>query len=144
MENKLLTITRERIPYIPELKRKLKNTNATILMVYFEKLFYQSEGEPFYKFLSKPLKGNIFYKQGGSWCEELVFSEKEVRAAYKKLGISYKSKRAFEDKVDQRKNIFINEEGEEFFYCSYHDKIKGITFYHRNHVVVEELIGKLI
>ncbi len=144
MKNKLLAITRESVPYIPELKRKLKNTNATILMQQIEYWFHKKNGEAFYKFLAKPNKKNGFYKDGDSWCEELVFSEKEVRTAFSKLGISYNSKKAFEDVIEQEKNVFINEEGEEFFYCSYHDKIKGITFYYRNHKYTDNFLDELV
>lgn len=144
MKNKLLAITRESIPYIPELKRKLKNTNATILMQQIEYWFHKKNGEVFYKFLAKPNKKNSFYKDGDSWCEELVFSEKEVRTAFSKLGISYNSKKSFEDVIDQGKNVFINEDGEEFFYCSYHDKMKGITFYYRNDKYTDNFLDEMV
>ena len=144
MKNKLLAITREGIPYLPQLKRVLKNTNATILMQQIEYWFHKKNGQPFYKFLSKPNKENKFYKNGDSWSEELVFSEKEVRTAFSKLGISYGSKRAFEETINSGKNVFRNERGEEFFYCSYHDKIKGITFYYRNNKYTDDFLDNLI
>ncbi len=144
MKNKLLAITREGIPYLPQLKRVLKNTNATILMQQIEYWFHKKNGQPFYKFLSKPNKENKFYKSGDSWSEELVFSEKEVRTAFYKLGVSYGSKRSFEDVINSGKNVFLNENGEEFFYCSYHDKIKGITFYYRNHKYTDDFLDNIV
>lgn len=144
MKNKLLAVTREGIPYLPQLKRVLKNTNATILMQQIEYWFHIKNGQPFYKFLSKPNKENKFYKNGDSWSEELVFSEKEVRTAFSKLGISYVSKRSFEERINRDKSVFINENEEEFFYCSYHDKIKGITFYYRNNKYTDEFLDNLI
>ncbi len=143
MKNRLLLITREGIPYLPELKRVLKNTNATILMQQIEYWFHKKGEDYFYKFLNKPNRPNSYYKAGDSWCEELVFSEKEVRYAFSKIGVAYNSKKAFQEAIDSNKNVFINEKGIELFYCSYHDKMKGITFYYRNNYFVDKFLDNL-
>lgn len=62
------------IAFRPEIKRYVKNTNATILLQQIMYWYDINEGE-FYKFI-EPCKHEK-YRDGDSWCEELAFSRKE-------------------------------------------------------------------
>jgi hypothetical protein len=134
MRNRILSITRNSIPYVKELKKLplVDSVNACILM---QQLDYWFERYPdgFYKFL-KPAERNSAYKQGDSWTEELGFSEAEFRTAFDKIGVRYESKTEYfkaEDKFQGK------------YYCSYTDKIQHMTYYCRNHALVDAELAKL-
>jgi len=124
------------IPYIKELRPIAGSVTATIL---WQQLNYWFALYPkgFYKFL-EPCK-HAAYKEGDSWTEELGFSKAEFRHAFKLIGIAYKSKREY----NRAANPFFSD-GKESFFCSYHDKIKGITWYFRNHEYVNKIMDRLI
>src|ERR1044072_3239129 len=134
MRNRILSITRNSIPYVKELKKLplVDSVNACILM---QQLDYWFERYPdgFYKFL-KPAERNSAYKQGDSWTEELGFSDAEFRTAFDKIGVRYESKTEYfkaEDKFQGK------------YYCSYTDKIQKMTYYCRNHALVDAELAKL-
>jgi hypothetical protein len=91
----------------------------------------------FYKFLS-PCE-NKHYKTGDSWCEELNFSKDEFRTAFDQIGIRYASKKTYES----ASNSFVDSSSAEKYYCSYTDKIKGLTYYFRNSKIVDEELEAL-
>lgn len=71
------------IGFRPEIKRVIKNTNATILLQQIMYWYSINNHQPFYKFI-EPCEHEK-YKAEDSWCEELAFSRKEFRTAFKVL-----------------------------------------------------------
>ena len=138
MQNKLLSITRNIIPYIKELRPIAGSIMAVILWQQLDYWFSKSP-KHFYKFLSPPQTDHEKYRIGDSWTEELGFSEKEFRNAFDKIGARHISKGAF----NSTENPFIKD-GKEMFFCSYHDKIKRMTFYFRNHKFADKVLDKLV
>lgn len=136
----VLSLTANVIPYHKEFRKIAGSVTASILWQQLEYWFSKTEGEKFYKFLSGLKEEKFGYKNGDSWTEELGFSAKEFRNAFKHIGVSYKSKKEF----DGSTNKFItkdNNGGEkEFMYCSYYDKENFKTWYFRN----DKLINKNI
>ena len=136
MRNKILTLFRNNIPYIKELRILSGSVTASILM---QQLDYWFEKSPkgFYKFL-EPCENNKFYKKGDSWTEELGFSKAEFKTAFEKIGTTYKSKKEFTKALNE-KNLFKGK-----FYCCYIDRIKNITVYYRNHDLLDLELEKLL
>ena len=132
MKNKTLAITRSCIPYFKELRILTGSVTATILMQQLDYWFSKQDGEPFYKF--KAPCENEYYKSGDSFTEELGFSIEEFTTAFSKIGIAYKSKTEFENEVDKFKGMF---------YCSYFDRKEGLTFYFRNHELLDTKLNEL-
>jgi hypothetical protein len=137
LRNRLLSITRKSIPYIKELRPVAGSVTACILWQQLD-FHFAKKPEGFYKFL-EPCNHNA-YKSGDSWIEELGFSKEEFRTAFKKIGIVYKSKR-MHDCAEQK---FKLPTGKEFWFCSYHDKTKGLTYYFRNHQYVDSTLDLLL
>jgi len=132
MQNYTLAITKNCIPYFKELRSLARSVTASILMQQLDYWFSKTHGEPFYKFKS-PCE-NIFYQHGDSFIEELGFSADEFTTAFAKIGIVYKSKTEFESENDKFKGMF---------YCSYFDRKEGLTFYYRNHKLLDIELNKL-
>src|SRR5262245_38682412 len=138
MRNRLLSVIRDSIPYIKQLRPYVDSVTAAILM---QQLDYWFERFPdgFYKFL-EPCD-NKKYQTGDSWIEELGFSKAEFRSAFDNIGVRYESKKAFSKTNDRSR--FTDKTGRSKFYASYHDRIKGLTFYYRNHEAVDALLDKI-
>lgn len=132
MKNRLLQITRGIIGYVPELKPYAKTTNATLL---WQQLDYWFAKYPngFYKFLA-PCK-NKEYTEGDSWCEELAFSKKEFKTAFSQIGFKYTSKKQFDEASDKFKGKY---------FCAFTDKIKGLTYYYRNHELADQILDEIV
>ena len=73
MRNKILTLFRNNVPYIKELRQLSGSVTASILMQQLDYWFEKKPGG-FYKFL-EPCENNELYKTGDSWTEELGFSK---------------------------------------------------------------------
>ncbi len=58
---------------------------------------------------------------------------------FKKIGITSKSKRMY----DCSENKFKRSDNTEAWFCSYHDKTKGLTYYFRNHEYVDFTLDSL-
>lgn len=88
----------------------------------------------FYKF-TEPCNHEV-YKEGDSWCEELGFSRSEFTTAFNGLGVKYKSKTEYnaaqEDKFQGK------------YYMAYTDRKQGLTYYYRNHEVVDNALNELV
>ena len=136
MKNKILTLFRNNIPYIKELRILAGSITASILMQQLDYWFEKSPGG-FYKFL-EPCENSKLYKKGDSWTEELGFSRSEFKTAFEKIGVSYKSKREFTEAL-KTGNLFQGK-----FYCCYIDRIKNITVYYRNHELLDLELEKLL
>lgn len=137
MKNYALALSARSIPYIKELKPIFKTTIGCILG---QQLEYWSAKYPdgFFKFLDKPKNQRNDYKDGSSWVEELGVSKEEFRTAFDKFGIRYRSMTDY----SAQDNPFVKD-GEEFAYCSVHNKRSGQTYYYRNHVKVDHDIESI-
>lgn len=134
MTHSLLTLTARVIPYIKELRNFTGSIAASILLQQLEYWFSRHDGEPFYKFLSAA-PNNQGYRDGDSWEEELNITADEFRCAFDKIGVRYKSKtdfRAAEDKFQGK------------YFCSYTDRVSGLTWYFRNAEAIDHLISELL
>lgn len=134
MNNLILSITRNVIPYVKELRPLTGSVTACILM---QQLDYWFSKKPlgFYKFL-EPCEHPKYFK-GDSWLEELGFSAEEFRNAYDKIGVRYKSKSDF-DKTPKDQRF----KGK--FYACFYDRIKRQIFYIRNDELVDATLLGLI
>ena len=112
--------------YQPKLTKLTGSINAALLMSQLEFWFKNQSGKPFYKFL-EPCH-HAAYREGDSWQEELAVSTTEFRSAFKRIGVAYKSKKAFLESPDRFRGKY---------YASYYDRIRKMTFYYRNDTAVE-------
>lgn len=132
MRNRILFLTRNTIPYIKELQPLAGSVSGCIVM---QQLDYWFERFPdgYWKFLEP--SSHSKYRLGDSWIEELGMSAEEFRTAFDRLGIRHKSKGIFDEAQDkfQRK-----------FYCSYLDRRENLTYYFRNHSLVDGALDALI
>lgn len=117
-----------KINYYPELVKVTGSINAALMMAQLEFWFATTRGKAFYKFLA-PCDSER-YKEGDSWQEELSMSKAEIRTAFSRIGVVYKSKKAF----DASSDIFQGKP-----YASYYDRIRKVTFYHQNTEEVERI-----
>jgi hypothetical protein len=132
MKNRILHLTRNTIPYVKELHSIAGGVLGCLVM---QQLDYWFEGHPegFYKFLLP--SDHPAYKVGDSWTEELGMSVDEFRTAFDKIGIRYKSKTEFDKAVDKFQGKF---------YCSYVDRRSNLTFYFRNHELLDAELDRLL
>lgn len=122
----------KKICYYPELVNYTESITAALMMSQLEFWFKAREGRSFYKFL-EPCEHER-YKEGDSWQEELGMSGSEIRSAFKKIGMPYKSKKAFNEAGD----IFKGK-----YYASYYDRIRKVTYYFRNTSKVKAIFNDL-
>lgn len=132
IRNKVLSLTRNVIPYVKELRVYTDSVVGCILMQQLDYWFARYP-EGFYKFLEP--SDHIKYVAGQSWQEELGISLTEFRTAFDRIGIRWKSKTEFECASDK----FLGK-----FYASYQDKRSNLTYYLRNHDLVDAALGELI
>lgn len=132
MRNRVLTLTRNVIPYVKELRIFTDSVVGCILM---QQLDYWFERHPsgFYKFLEPSQHPK--YVSGQSWLEEIGVSVAEFRTAFDRIGTRWKSKTEFENAADKFQGKF---------YASYQDKRANLTFYFRNHQVVDAALDALL
>ena len=132
MKNRILYLTRNTIPYVRELQPLTGSVAGCILMQQLDYWFERYQ-DGFWKFL-QPCD-HPSYKEGGSWCEELGMSDDEFRTTFDKIGIRYKSKAAFDAAEDK----FYGK-----YYSSYHDRRRNLTYYFRNHDLLDAALDALI
>ncbi len=132
MKNRILHLTRNTIPYVKELHPIAGGVLGCLVM---QQLDYWFEGHPegYYKFLMP--SDHPAYKIGDSWTEELGMSKDEFRTAFDKIGMRYKSKSEFEQAPDKFQGKF---------YCSYVDRRSNLTYYFRNHDLVDAALDELL
>lgn len=138
MRNRLLVLTKTSIPYIKELRPTAGSVTAVILWQQLD-YWFSRYPDGFFKFMSPPEKDHPSYRPGDSWIEELGFSEKEFRNAFDKIGLRYSSKTNF----NKAENKFLKGENE-YFFASYQDKLKKMTFYYRNHEKADTALDELV
>lgn len=132
----LVALSAKVIPYSGYLRKFVKSIPSTILFQQLE-YWFDKKGGPFFKFL-EPCE-NKLYKEGDSWTEELYFSKDEFRSAFDNIGVRYGSKKEYDSIISQKKDPFMG-----MFYCSYHDKISGLTWYFRNDSLIEKTIEEIV
>ena len=113
--------------YIPAFNQVTGGMTSTILMLQLEYWFEKTSGKVFFKFL-EPCEDPA-YRPGDAWTEELGVSKAEFRHAFSKIGVAYKSKKAYRESKDKFQGKF---------YASYFDRIQRKTYYIRNTKKVEE------
>lgn len=133
--NKALAFTQRKIPYIPELKDICGSITASILMQQLE-YWFSGHVDGFYKFLM-PCEHER-YIEGDSWTEELNYSKTEFKTAFGKIGVPYRSKKQFNEVVASGEDPFQGK-----MYASYIEVRLGLTYYIRNHEVVDNTIDVL-
>ncbi len=148
--SELLRIFKRSIPYIKELRPICKSVTAVIL---FQQLEYWSELYPdgFYKFTEPVIKkdkdGNEvvhpIYKKGDSWCEELGFSAEEFKTGFLKIGVCHNSNSAYNQSLSDGMQ-FLTSDGSESFYCSVYDRVNHMTWYYRNHNLVNDVMDDFL
>lgn len=121
-----------RICYYPELVEVAGSVTSALLMSQLEFWFKATGGKSFYKFL-EPCQHEL-YRTGDSWQEELGMSVSEIRSAFKRIGVMYKSKSSFKASAD----VFQGK-----LYAAYYDRIRRTTHYFRNDEKVVEVLGKV-
>lgn len=125
------------------------SVTSTILFQRLEWRFGR-HSNGFYKFL-EPAPGNTKYRKGDSWCEELNFTVDEFRSAFVSIGVRHSTRGDYEraqnpflrpdEKESDRKEI--TRYGAEALYCSVLDRKSGLTFYYRNHELVDKKLDEL-
>lgn len=136
MINNAIAFASRRIPYIPELRSYCKSVTACILMTQLEYRF-SSMPDGFYKFLSPC--DHYAYKLKDSWTEELGFSEDEFRSAIDHIAVRYLSKTKLQEAINSGKDPFQGK-----CYLVYRDVVNGLTYYLRNHEVVNTVIEDVL
>lgn len=139
MQNKLLSITRNIIPYIRELRPLAGSVTAAILWQQLD-YWFAKHPDGFYKFLEPCDHAAYHPDRGESWIEELGFSKDEFRTAFDKIGVRHSTKTQYLKAADHS----FEKNGKVYFFCSYHDNKTGLTWYFRNHFVVDNAINSLL
>ncbi len=134
MKNLILTLTRETIPYVKQLRAITKSITGCILMQQLD-YWFAKYPDGFYKFLAPPEQTHPNYKQGDSWQEEIGISADEFRTAFDLIGIRYLSKSSFNEAEDKFQG---------HYYCSYYDRVSRLTYYFRNHELTDNALTALI
>lgn len=133
MRNKILQITRNTIPYVKELRPLAGSVFSCIVMQQLDYWFAKYPAG-FYKFL-EPSPNSALYEEGKSWTEELGCSAEEFLAAFEKIGVRYKSKSAY---------VEVPDKFGDKFYCSYYERRERLTWYFRNHELLDGELDRLI
>jgi hypothetical protein len=131
--NRILSITRNTIPYVKELMPIAGSVTACILMQQLD-FWFDRHPDGFYKFMDAS-PDHPAYREGDSWAEELAISVDEFRTAFDRLGIRYTSKSKYDAAADK----FVGH-----YYCSYYDRRRQLTFYFRNDELVNTVLDALI
>lgn len=132
MKNRILHFTRNTIPYVKELHAIAGGVLGCLVMQQLD-YWFESHAEGFYKFLEP--SDHPAYKDGDSWTEELGMTRHEFRTAFDKIGIRYKSKTEFDAATDKFQGLY---------YCSFVDRRSNLTYYFRNHEVVDAALDQLL
>ena len=135
--NRFLSIAKGSIPYIKELRPYAGSLSACVAMQQLD-YWFDKMPDGFYKFVDACEHG--FYKPGQSWCEELGMSRDEWRSAWAHIGVTHTSKKNFE----KSENPFINSEGKEVFYCVVQDRISKVSYYYRNHKLLDKVFDEIL
>ena len=133
MNNRILSITRNTIPYVKELQPICGHSIAACILMQQLDYWFDRYPEGFYKFMEP--SDHQLCKEGQSWCEELGMTAEEFRTAFDKIGFRHRSKTQFEESADKFQKKF---------YCSYLDRRSNATYYFRNDKALDKALDKLI
>ncbi len=136
MRNRILSITRNVIPYVKELNSLSGGVLASIAMQQLD-FWFQSRPDGFYKFQGP--SNHEAYRPGDSWTEELGMTIDEFRSAFDRIGVRYKSRTDYEKAVKSGDDVFQGK-----FYCSYVSRRENLTYYFRNHNLLDTALDSLI
>jgi hypothetical protein len=145
MKNKVLSIFHTAIPYVKELRDMAGSMEGCILMQQLD-YWFLSKPDGFYKFLEpvsfrgmdehgNPIPGHPLYRVGDSWCEELNCTPHEFRRMFDAIGARWNSKGEYINAADP----FCNRG-----YCSYVDRKQNMTYYFRNHALVDAFLDRFV
>jgi hypothetical protein len=132
MKNRILYISRTAIPYVKELMPLAKSIPGCLIMQQLD-FWFEQKPEGFYKFMTQC--NHHLCKDGDSWSEELGMSLEQFRTHFEKIGVRYSSKKEFDAAEDKFQGMF---------YCSYTDKRAGMTFWFRNHELLDKALDNLV
>jgi hypothetical protein len=132
MKNRILYLSRSSIPYIKELMPLAKSISGCLIMQQLD-FWFEQKPDGFYKFMSPC--DHSFYKEGDSWVEELGMSIDQFRTNFERIGVRYSSKKNFDAAEDKFQGMY---------YCSYTDKRAGLTYWFRNHELLDKALDELV
>ena len=138
MKNQEPDVGREFLSRLPTYRRLAGSVTGAILIYAIERHFI-ARPDGFFRFQA-PAPNNWSYTVGNSWIEELGLSKGEFRTAFDGIGIRYKSKTAFEQ---AGRSPFVRPDGSEAMYASYTDHRAGLTYYSRNHALVDRYLEQV-
>lgn len=127
-----LAITRNSIPYVGDIRHITGSVTGCLVMQQLDYWFEQYQ-DGFYKFLEP--SSHAKYVSGRSWTEELGISAYEFNTAISKIAYKHKSKTSFESAADKFNGML---------YASYLDKREGLTYYFRNHEIVDAKLDEIV
>lgn len=116
------------IKFDPRINQLTGCDRATLILGKLE-YWFRKQPDGFYKFI-EPCS-HCLYKKGDSWAEELGCDRKCFARAWKKIGVKYKSRLAFEAAEDKFQGKM---------YASYYDRYTNRTFFIRNHDLANETL----
>lgn len=123
------------IPYDRELNALTGSVLASILMAQLN-YWFDKYPDGFYKFLEP--SNHPAYRPGTSWVEELGMTVTEFRTAFDAIGHRFTSKTKFAQAEQESTDKFFGR-----FFASYIDKRSNMTYYVRNHVLVNEKLHQI-
>lgn len=127
MRNKTQAIYRNSVPYVKQFRKYVGSIAGCILFQQLDHWF-ESKPDGFYKFLERPESNHPQYRDGDSWNEEIGITPDEFRTAFDAIATRYKSKKDYDLASDKFQGKF---------YCSYYDRVARLTWYFRNHDLVD-------
>lgn len=127
---RLLDEDKRIVAYRPSWKTMTGSVTSAILLQQIRFHWVNNGRKPFYKFFSRPEKGNKAYRPGDSFVEELGFTIDELRGALKRVGKRLKKK-------DFDNPNILNDT----FFGYFQDQ-KHLTWFYFNEAYFEEKIIK--
>lgn len=131
MNKRQIRLNTNMIPYFKDLNLITGGILSSLLLQQLD-YWFERYPEGFYKFLEP--SEHPAYKPGSSWTEELGMTVSEFRTAFDAIGRRFNSKTAFLNAPDK----FIGR-----FFASFIDKRNNVTYYVRNHDVLDQKLSEL-
>jgi hypothetical protein len=131
MANLILDLFKYQVPYVRELRQISGSILGALIMQQLD-YWFEKYPEGFYKFL-EPCE-HALYKAGSSLTEELACSADEFRTAFDRIGVRHTS----EAVCFAGAGPFFDK-----YYASYKEPRSGLTYYLRNHQLLETALHSL-
>lgn len=116
------------IKFDRRINRAIGCPRATLILSTLE-YWFTKKPDGFYKFI-EPCPHHL-YKKGDSWAEELGCERRCFARSFKKIGIKYNSRMAFQKASDKFQGKM---------YASYYERYTNKTFFIRNHDLANEFL----